>query len=319
MTSNEFKLSYKRFLTTVTKHTIHTADKYVSYINKASLLPGMEDIWERLALCNDSVKKTKYVEDLCNVISDAFVDPKCTIKEKDLRDSQSSAHVLLAFVSGQIWEKHKGIKVQFTAIYNHKVLRSKFLSRLTTQDRIYSFGSFPINIINGMANRRKISLFDKMIDEVKFIYNQKGEFFYFKDINRVMLGNDGHAYFEKGGKIYSIFTQIPKKVPAEYCVICAPKIDDLSLDHDNPIEKELKKRINTMPTLMRLSTDIWNYKQEYKQTHKGANNRTILSAYKNKMLDVNEDELIKEIEVFLNTLSLTIMQFNFNSSKNNKI
>ena len=319
MTSNEFKLSYKKFLTTVTKHTPHTADKYVSYINKASLLPGMEDIWERLAACNDSVKKTKYVEDLCNVISEAFDDPKCSLKEKDLRDSQSSAHVLLAFVSGQIWEKYKGIKVQFTAIYNHKVLRSKFLSRLTTQDRIYSFGSFPINIINGMANRRKISLFDKMIDEVKFIYNPKGEFFYFRDIARVMLGSDKHAYFEKDGKIYSIFTQIPQKVPAEYCVVCAPKIDDLSLDHDNPIEKELKKRINTMPTLMTLSEDIWNYKQEYKKSYKTADNRMVLGAYKSRMLNVNEEELIKEIEVFLNCLSLTIMQRNFNSSKSNKI
>jgi len=319
MTVQDYKLAYKHFLINVTKHSRHSANKYVSYINKVCPLPGMHDLWERLATCENPEIKTKYVEALCDEIATALDDPSCTIKEKDLRDSQSSAHVLLAFVSGQIWAKHKGIQIQFTSIYNKKALRSKFLSRLTTQDRIYSFGAFPIYIVNSIARQRKISLFDKMIDETKFIYNNKGDYFYFKDIDRVMIGNDGHAYFSKDRVVYTVFTQIPKKTPAEYCVAHIPKIDDLSLDHDNPVKKVLKSEISTMPVLNLLSQDIWKFKQSYKSTHKSADNRAVLGAYKHVMMKVDEVALIKETEAFLNQLSLTIMERGFNSSKNDSV
>ena len=317
MTINEFKLSYKEFLTKVTKHSYNSANKYVSYINKACLLPGMNDLWHKLSSTNDSIARTHYVEQLCEAITEAFSDPNCTISEKDLRDCQSSAHVLLAFVSGQTWVKHNGIQVQFTAIYSHRSLRNKFLSRLTTQDRIYAFGAFPIHIINCMANSKRVSLFDKMIDEIKIVYNKSGAFFYFKEVSRIMLASDGYAYFEVAGVIYPVFTQIPKKTPAEYCLLKAPKIDELSLDHDNPIENELKKYISIMPTLKALSQDISNFKRTYKATHKKADNRTVLNAYKNHVLTIDEDELLNEIKMFLDKLSLTIMQRNFNSSKNN--
>ncbi|MBO5715446.1 MAG: hypothetical protein J6S23_03520 [Clostridia bacterium] len=318
MTTKEFKLSYKHFLETVTKHTHNSANKYVSYINKACSLPGMSDFWDRLASCDDAIIQTKYVEELCDAITDALADTECDIKRKDLRDMQSSAHVLLAFVSGQTWVKHIGICVKFTAIYNHRTLRSKFLSRLTTQDRIYDFGTFPINIINGIANRKKISLFDKMIDEIKVIYNAKGEYFYFKDVSRIMLATDGYAYFEKEGNVYTVFTEVPGKGPAKYVKLHAPKIDELSLDHDNPIEKELKKCISLMPTLEALSTDILDFRKTYKTIHKKLDNRTVLRNYKDKMITIDEDELIKEITEFLSKLSLTIMERSLNSSKGSK-
>jgi len=319
MTTNEFKQSYKLFLINVTKHSKHSTNKYVSYINKACNLPCMHDLWDRLACCKDAATKTKYVEELCDVIVAAFDDPHCTLTEKQLRDSQSSAHVLLAFVSGQMWEKYKGITVQFTSIYGKKALRSKFLSRLTTQDRIYSFGAFPIHIVSGLANQRKMPLFEDMINEIKFIYNAKGEYFRFKDIARVMIATDGHAYFEKDNTIYPVYTQIPKQTPAEYRLLQAEKIDELSLDHDNPVEKELKKVIHTMPTLQLLSADIQRFKQTYKKNHKKADNRTVLAAYKKCILPMNEDALILEIKQFLEKLSITIMQRNLNSSKSNRV
>jgi hypothetical protein len=319
MTVKEFKAAYKHFLIHVTKHSKHSADKYVSYINKACHLPGMYDFWERLAACVDPITKTAQVEALCDTITVAFDDPACPITGKDLRDSQSSAHVLLAFVSGQLWEKHKGIRVQFISIYNKNTLRSKFLSRLTTQDRIYSFGAFPINIVNGLANKRRVPLFEEMISKIKFIYDDQGNFFYFKDIDRVMLATDGHACLEKDGKVYHIYTQVPKQTPPEYRLLQAPKIDELSLDHDNPVEKELKKAIGSMPTLQLLSTDIQIFKQNYKKTHKKADNRTVLAAYKKCMSTFDEDALIQEIKEFLSSLSLTIMQRNLNSAKSNRI
>ena len=74
-----------------------------------------------------------------------------------------------------------------------------------------------------------------------------------------------------------------------------------------------------MPTLERLSQDILQFKQTYKTTHKKADNRTVLGAYKACMLKVDEDALLKETATFLAKLSLTIMQRNLNSSKSNKV
>lgn len=319
MTVKECKQAYKDFLMKVTKHTKNSTNKYISYINKASKLPQMGDFWDRLAACDNQTKRIACVEELCDAIATALNNPYCPITEKDLRDSQSSAHVLLAFVSGQIWSKYKGVSVQFSAIFNHNALRSTFLSRLTSQDRIYDIGSFPIYIIHEMAMRKKIPLFDKMIAEIKFIYNANGDFFYFRDVERVMLATDGHAYLEKGGVIYPIFTEIPKKKPTEYRIAQAPTIADLSLDHDIPIQKKLKATIHSMPTLKVLSADIWAFKKEYASTHKNVKIRQVLSAYKPQMLPVDEDALIQETICFLDMLSLTVMQRNLNSSKSNRI
>ena len=77
-----------------------------------------------------------------------------------------------------------------------------------------------------------------------------------------MLATDGHAYLEKGGVIYPIFTEIPKKKPTEYRIAQAPTIADLSLDHDIPIQKKLKATIHSMPTLKVLSAEIlWHDKR----------------------------------------------------------
>ena len=42
MTVNEFKKSYRDFLINVTRHSYNSANKYISYINKACLLPGIK-------------------------------------------------------------------------------------------------------------------------------------------------------------------------------------------------------------------------------------------------------------------------------------
>ena len=75
----------------------------------------------------------------------------CILTEKELRDGQSSAHVLLAFVSGQTWTKHKGIQITFVQVFSNKALTARFKGRLRTQDRIYSFGAFPIDLICKIA------------------------------------------------------------------------------------------------------------------------------------------------------------------------
>ncbi len=325
MTTKEFKQAYKHFLINVTKHSKHTADKYVSYINKACTLPGMHNLWDRIAFCDDMAKKILCVEELCDAIASAFDDPACTIKEKDLRDSQSSAHVLLAFVSNRIWTKHKGVQVSFVQIFSHKALISKFKQRLRTQDRLYAFGAFPIDLICKIATKHKLrTLWDELIAQTKFVYDAKGNVFPFKDISCVLIGDDHRAYFERDGQIHTTFTKIAGSTTFDE--IRTMDIRDLSLDHDIPVEKALRATLESgaMSEFQKLSNDIIHrFVPIYKAFHSRAKVQDIISAYGQAeydpvRLNIDEPAMLQEVQDFLGTLSLTIMDQKQNSAKSNR-
>lgn len=325
MTTNEFKQSYKHFLINVTKHSKHSANKYISYINKVCKLPGMQDLWDRLAYCDDAAKKTQYAEELCDAIIAAFDDPHCILTEKELRDGQSSAHVLLAFVSGQTWTKHKGIQITFVQVFSNKALTARFKGRLRTQDRIYSFGAFPIDLICKIATKHKVrTLWDDLIAQTKFVFDAHGNTVSFADISRVMLGSDHRAYFEKNGQIYTTFTKIVQQ--GTYNEIITNDIGSLSLDHDIPVERALRACLvaNQMPEFKKLSDDIvYRFMPLYKGSHPKAKNQEIVGEYaKNEYdpvrLKIDEKVLLAEVQRFINALSLTIMDKGQNSAKSNR-
>jgi hypothetical protein len=325
MTAKEFKQSYKHFLATVTEHSKHSSDKYVSYINKVSLLPGMHDLWERLACCDNATQKTQYVEELCDAIAVAFDDPYCTLTEKDLRDGQSAAHVLLAFVSGQQWVKYKGMQITFVQVFGNKSLVARFKGRLRTQDRIYAFGAFPIDLICKIATKHKVrTLWDNLIAKTKFVFDVKGNAVCFADISRVMLGSDHRAYFETDGQIYTTFTKIARL--GTYSEIITNNIGNLSLDHDVPVERALRACLSTnqMPEFKKLSDDIvYRFMPLYKTSHPEAKNQEIVGAYAKTEYDpvrmnIDENRLLKEVQRFIDTLSLTIMDKGQNSAQSNR-
>ena len=325
MPAKEFKQSYKHFLLNVTGHSKHTSNQYVSYINKACGLPGMHDLWNRLACCGDATKKTQYVEALCDVIASAFDDPHCTLTEKELYNSQSAAHVLLAFVSGQAWNKHKGMQITFVQVFSNKALMARFKGRLRTQDRIYAFGAFPIDLICKIATKQKVrTLWDNLIAQTKFVFDSSGNATCFADISRVMLGSDHRAYFEKNGQIYTTFTKVARS--GIYTEIHTKDIGNLSLDHDVPVEHALKACLsaNQMPEFKKLSDDIvYRFKPLYKATHPAAKNQEIVGTYAKteydpSRLNIDENILLEEVQHFIDTLSLTIMDKGQNSAKSNR-
>ena len=316
MNEQQFKQSYKSFAITQAHLTKYSANQYVSYLNKVRQLPGMDKQLARIATESTQTKQIQHVEEWCDAIAAAYDDPLCPLTIKELSNGQSAAHLLLAFVSKVSWVKHKGIAVTFTQIFSQKNVMSIFKGRLRTQDRIYPFGAFPADLLAKMATRHKFALYNQLIDETKFIYDDKGNFFYLKDIDRVMLANNHQAYFEKGGTIYPVFTENPS-VGIYQKLIC-DKMKQLSLDHDYPLEGALRAYIGSMSEFKKLSDDVLLFKKAYKTTHPKANASDIMTAYdKNYASRIHVDEIavLQEAKKFLDVLHLTIMEKSLNSAK----
>ena len=324
MSEKEFLKAYRKFAIDNAHISERSSYSYVTYLRNACKLPKMNNHLMLIANSGDSVLQTKYAEELCDAIDLAYDDFNCLIDPKELNNSHSAAHMLLAYVSGQQWEKYKGIKIIFTHIFSKKSLTTTFRSRLRTQDRIYDYGAFPTNLISKLATKYKVKGFwDEMIAKIKFVYDKNGRSVYFEGIERVMLGSDGGAYFEKNKKIYTIFSKNVKT--GAYEKIAASKLKQLSLDHDNPLECALKDAFKSHPMaeFKKISQDILRFSKLYKQNHDKARNTEIIGEYEKTYdpvrLRVNEQALIKEAQAFIKTLSLTIMDRGHNSRKSNKV
>lgn len=319
MSEQDFKRSYKSFAITQAHLTKYSADQYVSYLNKVCQLPGMHKQLERIAAESAQTKQIQYVEELCDAIATAYDDPHCPLTIKELSNGQSAAHLLLAFVSKVSWVKHKGLSLTFTQIFSKKAVVTTFKGRLRTQDRIYPFGAFAADLLAKMATRHKFPLYNTLIDETKFIYDDKGNFFYLKDIDRVMLANDSHAYFEKDGEIYPIFTEVPGT--GIYHKITAVKMRHLSLDHDYPLKDALSAYLPSLPEYKKLSDDILLFAKEYKILHPRAKAPKIMEEYDKQYtsrIHIDELQTLREVKNFLDALHLTIMLQCDNSAKSNR-
>ena len=323
MPVKSFLKDYRTFLTDVIHISKGSSYSYVTYLNNACKLPSMNNQLFLIANEKDGTKRAKYAQELCDAIDRAYFDPLCPLKQKDLDNSHTAAHVLLAFVSGLKWIKHKGVEVAFVQVFSKSSVFANFKLRLRSQDRIYAYGAFPTNLYSKLATKLKVrTLWDKLIDETKFIYDAAGNYFYFKDIDRVMIGNNDRAYFEKDGKIYTVYTLINKT--GQYVELIAKKLRKLSLDHDKPIAAELEKMFLTkpIPETKKLSADILKFEKDYKAKFGSADNQKIIGEYEKTYdpvkLGINEKQLLDEFREFLDQLSLTVMDGAQNSSKGKK-
>ena len=99
MTANEFKALYRHYLINVAGRTKRVAYKYVTYINKVCILPGMQSLWEDLANhTHDQRWQINRVTGLIDAIVLAKNDPHCPISNH-LTNGLSATRALLDFVS----------------------------------------------------------------------------------------------------------------------------------------------------------------------------------------------------------------------------
>lgn len=323
MSVKRFLKEYRDFLTNTVHISKQSSYCYITYLKNACKLPAMNNHLYLIANGKNSAEKIQYANELCDAIDQAYFDPYCPIKQKDLNNSHTAAHILFAFVSGLKWIKHKGVDVAFIQIFNKSSIVANFKSRLRTQDRIYQFGAFPTNLYCKLATKFKVrTVWNKLINETKFIYDASGNYFCFKDIDQVMIGNDNHAYFMKDGKVYTIFTLITQT--GTYVELTAKKLRNLTLDHDKPVVEELEKFFlsKPIPEMRKLSNDILCFEKDYKLKFGNADGQKIISEYEKTydpvMLGIDEAKLLDEFIEFLDQLSLTIMDGAQNSSKGKK-
>lgn len=321
MTVQEFLAKYKAFVIDA-GFTVNSADQYMSYIkNACKKLVGVEKNLELIAASEDIDVRAAYAEQINAAITQALKSGNSIVSQKRLRDYKSAVNVLIAFLSGDGWEKSQGSiakpKLSCASEYTQKDLKRIFLSRLKTQDRFsYSYGVFAARVLCKIATANNVKLFDKMADNVKFIYSKNSsDFFVLKDIDKLIIATDGFAYIERKGVTYPVYTAAYKQgnfIGYEKAAITLARY--LSLDHDVPMVEALEKELPNMTEYKKLSDDMMKYKQSYKGNASQLSIEYYNSAY--KKLSVCETELLKEMSAFLDSLQLTIMHSSYNSSKN---
>ena len=201
--------------------------------------------------------------------------------------------------------------------YSMKDVRKSFRSRLKTQDRFYAFGSFPCRLLGRVFGRDKdyFSLFENLIDKTKILLGS-GSSCRLQSVHGISIEN-GYAYALVGKDKKLIYTEAFKNGHSDgFKPMEAFALSSLSLDHDWPLSQALEERLNQMPTLKRLGEDIIRYRNNKKFPNAAAFTKDYYAnAY--GALAIDKNELLGELKDFFSHLSLTLMSFRDNSSKNN--
>ena len=322
MTKNEFLNAYRTFALDA-GFSAHSTAQYVSYLNNTcQKLPGVTDHLDYIAASTDPDVQAVYAEQMNAAITLALKTNTAAVTRKRLHDYKSAVNLLVAFLAGQAWVKSKGAVAlpTLTSVseYSRNDLRKIFLSRLKTQDRMsYSYGVFAARVLCKIATRHKVKLFNKAVDEAKFLYApDKNSFFRLKEIDKLTIATDGHAYIERKGKTYPVYTETYQKGNAvAFEIANVTSVRFLSLDHDIPMYDALQAALGNMPEYKKLSDDIL----AYKAANPNMNASDLSTAYYDLLypnLTVREDVLLAEIGAFLDATQLTVMHASYNSSKN---
>lgn len=334
MSKKSFLEMYQEFIVEMGKGE-GTAKSYVSYLNGACKnLPEIEDnAIDNIADMTQDVQEI-FCENLMRAITSAQKNNNTSVSNKTLDNYHSAVNMLIAFINSNNAPANTKPVVDKLPLsgeesyYSKEDIKKNFLARLKTQDRFYNeFGCFPIRLINKIATANgKKKLFDKLINNTSFIYSlTDGEdsqlrIIHLKDIDGVYIKNN-KAYVSINKKNYPIFTEeYTDGKKSGYVVATVNTFGDLSLDHDTPMFTALSGFFyRGATTFEQLSVSALKYVNKKQWSNKKrANNlsKEYLHSQEYKDLKLSEESLLNEVSAFINTLSLTVMQRSFNSSKN---
>lgn len=207
-----------------------------------------------------------------------------------------------------------------TDIYENKDLFRIFKSRLITQDRVYSNGTYlPCRMFNKLFSKDKTykNLIKSVLAKTVFLLDG-GDKAILSDVKAISFeGNEVFAVLKNGVK-KAVVTEVHVKGQAvTYEKLMTERIRDLSLDHDVPLVKLVNESISHYPNMMTLSNSLIAYKDA--NAGKGYT-KSKLSTYffhdKYSTLRIDETQLLSELCNLYNKVNLTIMLSKYNSSKN---
>lgn len=322
MINKLFKLYFDYLLDNMSESS---AKSYISYLrNSLKKFPcsSAETNFDLINKSIDTQQVSGLVEQVITKIDEELNSLVSIHNKKTLFNYKSSLNMLNSFLESN------GLSLfpskPNTVSYNTKSIHSSytkndliknFKARLNTQDRFYDFGALPCRLLRKIFKKNKTYnyLILNLIYNTKFYVNEK---YYFKlnEIDKLII-SDGHAYIQIKNEIYSVYTEVYIKGNSfGFEIAEVISTASLSLDHDAPIFEVLKSNINSYTELLKISSQLNRLKSINNLSISKLTTKFFNEVYHTLLID--ETKLFNEIQDLYNKLSLTIMQTNYNSSKN---
>lgn len=267
--------------------------------------------------------RVRYCEYVISLLNVELQHPCSTYSKKTLSNYKSGMTMLKRFVDSDIYpiDGKKQFAKTFSISYSPDELLDNFIWRLETQDRIYkSKNCFPCRVFSKIYTKHHIDYrkyYDMMklcLDKTKFLVNGSKDYATLQQVEKLDIM--GGVKIWVNNIDYDIFTEVIKKKCFKGCVVTSAKIlEELSLDHDEPLESIVNREIHTLPELKRLSDAFWAH---HKATGlKGSSLTTSFCNNEYAKLLINEAQLLDEVCEVYKHVTFTIMEKRYNSALGN--
>ena len=275
--------------------------------------------------------------------------PETTWKLKTLEDYSSAWNAFAEFIVSEGYNvdskiinskciteklnKYSSKKIKLN--YKKGKLEKIFLSRLTTQDRVYENILYPARLLNKVFNNSPYKeqykeLLYYVIGNARLIIGKDGETKPLDDITGISI-----EISQKNGVTVDCGTRTHLKLFTEgktgIIELSAKKgVQDLSLDHDTPLENIINANAKAFPQLMKLSEIIASHEgcksTDYRKHLSGAQNiknwtKKVYNDCSTMLLDPTFlQDLFAEMEtLYKKEIKLTVMHAADNSAKGKRI
>ncbi len=269
--------------------------------------------------------RIRYCEYVISLLNAEIQHPCSTYSKKTLSNYKSGMTMLKRFIDSGMYPINgkKQFNKTFSISYSPNELLDNFIWRLETQDRIYkSKNCFPCRVFSKIYTkhhadyRKYYDMMKLCLDKTKFLVNENKDYVTLQQVEKLDIV--GGIKICVNNKNYDIFTEVIKKKCFKGCVVTSAKIlEELSLDHDEPLESIVNREIIKLPELKRLSDAFWTH---YKNT--GLEGSSLTTSFCNNeyaKLSINEAQLLDEIIEIYKYVTFTIMEKRYNSALGNSI
>lgn len=262
--------------------------------------------------------RIRYCEYLLSLLTAEIADPNSQHNKKTLKNYKSGIMELKSFLTSGIYT-HAG-KYSFDKKFSFSCndLMDNFAWRLETQDRIYPRVKccFPCRLFGIIykKNKKYIAMRDQSLSQTKFLVNANRDYILLKEVDRLTISYGAKALANHTE--FAVFTDTIKHATYLGCTETKVKLlENLTLDHDEPLEKIVAREIVKMPELRKLSDAYWCCHQTCGLT--GNALTTFFHKNEYKKLGIDEARLLDEIIKIYQYVQLTIMEGSSNSSRSN--
>lgn len=284
-----------------------------TYYVPALLLRGERVLAKQLLACVyadacifESAKSISYFKCYCKFIAKEFTKEEVNVPSVQLEDSKLKE--IKAYLNNrQVWILDKMMASYLKTVDGDKTLKERYTIRIEKWGRSY----FPLDSIKAIFKKANNLFIRKwkidIRDNIKVIITPPNDYIPFKDIKAFnMQRRNAKDMFEVEviDKKYNKNIVWTPLANGNYAEMKVARMDDISIDHENPLDSIVKGIINRGNSEIEKISNISN------------------TDIKNGLIDlhdVNIDKLMEEMEEIKKGTSYVLMSRSENSRKSNKI